>query len=316
MRLPDPDVGPRQDRPPSQRGDRVFAGVARGAALLIVAVLAGVSLFLLAKSLPAFSGPNDMTKGKNFLAWVAPLLFGTVLAATLALVIAVPMAIAVALYISHYAPRRLAAGLGYVIDLLAAVPSVVFGLWGSTWLAKQLKPLYAWLALHAGFIPFFKGPASATGLTMMTVGIVLAVMILPIMTAICREVFRQTPQLNEEAALALGATRWEMVRMVVLPYSRSGIVSAAMLGLGRALGETMAVTLVLSVGGGITFNLIGPSNPATIPANIALNYPDATGLGVNTLIASGLVLFILTFVVNAAARAVLARRREFDGAKG
>jgi phosphate transport system permease protein len=316
MRVPDPARAAAPDRLPSRRGDRIFAGTARTAAITIVVILAGVSLFLFVTSLPGLSGHNEMTQGKSFAAWVAPLLFGTVLASTLALLIAVPLAIAVALFISHYAPRRVASGLGYVIDLLAAVPSVVFGLWGSTWLATQLKPVYAWLATHASFIPFFKGPASATGRTMFTVGVVLAVMILPIMTAICREVFLQTPRLHEEAALALGATRWEMIRMTVLPYGRSGIVSAAMLGLGRALGETMAVTLVLSVGGGISFNLISPSNPATIPANIALNYPDATGVGVNTLIASGLVLFVLTFAVNAAARAVLARRKDFAGANG
>lgn len=302
-------------RPP--RGDRIFAGTARAAGIAIVLVLAGVALFLVLKSLPAFNGqPNEITQGKGFFSYVAPLLFGTLLSSTIALVIAVPLSIGVALFISHFAPRRIAKGLGYIVDLLAAVPSVVYGLWGVFWLAQQLKPVYAWLALHASFIPLFKGPASATGRTMLTVGIVLAVMILPIMTAICREVFRQTPRLHEEAALALGATRWEMIRMTVLPYSRSGIVSAAMLGLGRALGETMAVAIVLSVGGGITFNLIGSSNPATIPAGIALKFSDSSGTGINTLIATGLVLFVLTFAVNAAARAVLARRKDFAGANG
>ena len=127
------------------------------------------------------------------------------------------------------------------------MPSVVYGLWGIGFLARQLVPLYEWLERHLGFIPFFAGPASATGRTILTAAIVLAVMILPIMTAICREIFLQTPRLHEEAALALGATRWEMTRMAVFPYARSGIVSAAMLGLGRALGETMAVAMVLSV---------------------------------------------------------------------
>ena len=317
LRVPDPVRERQPDRLPSRRGDRVFAGIARGAGIVIVLVLAGVAAFLIATSLPAFNGkPNDVTGTKSFTAYVAPFLFGTLISSLLALLIAVPLSIAVALYISHYAPRRLASGLGYVIDLLAAVPSVVFGLWGLFWLAQQLKPLYAWLAVHASFIPFFKGPASATGRTMFTVGVVLAVMILPIMTAICREVFRQTPRLHEEAALALGATRWEMIRMTVLPYSRSGIVSAAMLGLGRALGETMAVAIVLSVGGGISFNLISSSNPATIPSSIALNFKESSGTGINTLIATGLVLFVLTFIVNAAARAVLARRKDFSGANG
>ena len=149
---------------------------------------------------------------------------------------------------------------------------------------------------------------------MLVAGMVLAVMILPIITAVSREVFLQTPKLHEEAALALGATRWEMIRMAVLPFGRSGIISGAMLGLGRALGETMAVAIVLSVSGGVTFNLISSGNPSTIAANIALQFPEATGIEVNTLIASGLVLFVITFAVNSLARYIINRRREFSGA--
>jgi phosphate transport system permease protein len=149
---------------------------------------------------------------------------------------------------------------------------------------------------------------------MLVAGVVLAVMILPIITAVSREVFLQTPRLHEEAALALGATRWEMIRMAVLPFGRSGIISGAMLGLGRALGETMAVAIVLSVSGGITFNLISNGNPSTIAANIALQFPEASGLGVNVLIASGLVLFLITLAVNSIARYIINRRREFSGA--
>jgi len=136
---------------------------------------------------------------------------------------------------------------------------------------------------------------------------VLALMVLPIVTAITREIFAQTPRLNEEAALALGATRWEMIRLAVLPYGRSGIVSAAMLGLGRALGETMAVALVLSASGVVSWNLISSTNPSTIAANIALTFSDATGTARNALIASGLVLFVITFAVNFSARAIVAR---------
>ena len=168
-------------------------------------------------------------------------------------------------------------------------------------------PLYEWLAEHLSWIPFFAGPASTTGRTILTASIVLAIMVLPIITAISREIFAQTPRLNEEAALALGATRWEMIRLSVFPYARSGIVSAAMLGLGRALGETMAVAMVLSASGVVTFNLISSTNPSTIAANIALTFADATGLQVNALIASGLVLFVITFVVNFAARWIVSR---------
>jgi phosphate transport system permease protein len=143
---------------------------------------------------------------------------------------------------------------------------------------------------------------------------VLAVMILPIITAIARDVFTQVPALHREAALALGATRWEMIRMAVIPYGRSGIIGGAMLGLGRALGETLAIALVLSVSGGVTFNLISSSNPSTIAANIALQFPESSGIDVNTLIASGLALFVITFGVNMLARAIVNRRADFSGA--
>ena len=257
---------------------------------------------------------RDSLEGQSFLSWVWPFVFGTLWSSFIALVIAAPIAIGIALFISHYAPRRLAGFLGYIIDLLAAVPSVVFGLWGALTFAPMLVPFYKWLNENLGWIPIFSGTPSGTGKTILTASLVLAVMILPIMTAICREVFLQTPKLHEEAALALGATRWEMVRMAVLPFARSGMVSGAMLGLGRALGETMAVTLVLSPLGIVTFNLINPENPTTIPAIIALRFPEAHDEGVNTLIAAGLILFIVTFAVNFVARWIVSRRAEFSGA--
>ena len=289
-------------------GDLIFAGVSWAAGLLILVALAGVAIFLTIEGAPAFHASPDAYFGaSNLVAYVWPLLFGTVLAATLALLIATPLSLGVALVISHYAPRKLARSVGYAIDLLAAVPSVVYGLWGIGYLGRHLTPVYEWLEKYLGFLPFFAGPASATGKTILTAGIVLAIMAIPIITAITREVFLQTPTLHEEAALALGATRWEMIRMAVFPYARSGIVSAVMLGMGRALGETMAVAMVLSASGIISFNLISSDNPSTIAANIALQFPEATGLRVNALIASGLVLFVLTFAVNFAARAIVAR---------
>jgi len=289
-------------------GDLIFAGVSWAAGLLILVALAGVAIFLTIEGAPAFHASPDAYFGAgNLVAYVWPLLFGTVLAATLALLIATPLSLGVALVISHYAPRKLARSVGYAIDLLAAVPSVVYGLWGIGYLGRHLTPVYEWLEKYLGFLPFFAGPASATGKTILTAGIVLAIMAIPIITAITREVFLQTPTLHEEAALALGATRWEMIRMAVFPYARSGIVSAVMLGMGRALGETMAVAMVLSASGIITFNLISSDNPSTIAANIALQFPEATGLRVNALIASGLVLFVLTFAVNFLARMIVAR---------
>jgi len=309
------ELEPAAKAPPQRPGDRVFRGLSLGAAIAILATLAGVAIFLTAEGIPGITAsPDEVKSGESFLPYVTPLVFGTLWAAFLALLIAAPVAIGVALFISHYAPAKLAQPIGYVIDLLAAVPSVVYGAWGMVTLAGAVRPLYEWLEANLGFIPLFAGPASATGRTILTAALVLAVMILPIMTAICREIFLQTPRLHEEAALALGATRWEMTRLAVFPYARSGIVSAAMLALGRALGETMAVAMVLSASGVVTLNLISSTNPSTIAANIALSFAEASGKTVNVLIATGLVLFVITFVVNFAARAIVNRRKEFDGA--
>jgi phosphate transport system permease protein len=294
-------------------GDRVFAGSTRGAGILILVVLAGVAAFLVITAVPALHAPaGSLPGGHGLTAYIWPLLFGTLLAAVIALLVGAPLAVAIALFITFYAPRRLASALGYLVDLLAAIPSVVFGFWGISWLAPRLVPFYQWLADHLGFIPLFSGPASVTGRTMLTAGLVLAVMILPIVSAIAREVFRQAPALHREAALALGATRWEMIRMAVLPYGRSGIIGGAMLGLGRALGETLAVAIVLSVSGAVTFDLIGSANPSTIAANIALNFPESSGIQVNALIASGLALFVITLAVNMLARYVVGRRAAFS----
>jgi phosphate transport system permease protein len=297
-------------------GDAVFRSGTLLAGILILVALAAVALFLVAQSLPALlADPADLPgEPASFWSFVAPLVFGTVWAAFLALLIALPLALGIALFISHYAPRRIAQGLGYVVDLLAAVPSVVFGLWGITVLAPAIQPAYAWLVENFGWFPLFAPPVSGTGRTVLTVAIVLAVMVLPIITAISREVFLQTPVLHEEAALALGATRWEMIRIAVLPFGRPGIISAAMLGLGRALGETMVVAMVLSPALVISFVLTGSVNPSTIAGNIALNFPEAHGVGVNALIATGLILFVITLAINSVARFVINRRKAFSGA--
>ena len=294
--------------PPAARGDRVFAGLARAAGIAILVALAAVFIFLAIEGVPGMGKPGSSYRPLDgFLPYVARLLFGTVFVGLVALVIAVPFAIGIALFISHYAPRVIAVPVAYVIDLLAAVPSVVFGLWGARTLGPYLVGVHAWLEEHLGFIPLFRGPASVTGKTVLTAGVVLAIMILPIITAICREVFAQAPRLNEEAALALGATRWEMIRLSVFPYARSGMVSAVMLGLGRALGETMAVAMVLSPSIVFSVNTISNTNPATIASNIASSFAEATPDKLSVLIATGLVLFAFTFAVNFAARAIVAR---------
>ncbi len=305
--LDDPDA-PEWASARAGKGDKIFSGIALAAGLVIVAALAAVFIFLAIKGAPGFSKAGEVygPHADSFFGYVGPLLFGTVTASIIALIIAVPLAWGIALMISHYAPKWLGTPVAYVIDLLAAVPSVVYGLWGAYYLAPKTVPAYRWLHDNLGFVPFF-GDASATGRTILTAGIVLAIMILPIITAISREVFSRTPRLNEEAAFALGATKWEMVRMSVFPYARSGMVSAVMLGLGRALGETMAVTMVLSVGFDISWNVLGSSSPTSIAANIALKYKERSADLLSVLIATGLVLFLMTFLVNFAARWIIGR---------
>ncbi|GAA3969260.1 phosphate ABC transporter permease subunit PstC [Thermobifida alba] len=319
MTTTDPSTAARAPRGKRRIGDVLFAGGAQGSGILILAILAGVAAFLLLQSLDSLTAntANFLTTSE----WdantrdepafgVAALAFGTVLAAAIALVLATPVAIGIALFIVFYAPRRIAAVLGYLVDLLAAIPSVVYGLWGIGWLVVHLTPFYGWLETYFGWIPLFAGPVSTTGRTMLSAGIVLAVMILPIITAMTRDVFLQVPQSHREAALALGATRWEMIRMAVLPFGRPGIIGGAMLGLGRALGETMAVAMILSPSLVISWFLLQSGNQ-TIAAHIALQYPEATGYGVSALIAAGLVLFAITLIVNMAARFVVSRRKEF-----
>lgn len=297
-------------------GDRVFSGLSRAAGINILIILAGVAAFLIVEGRAGiFGDTEEMSGSDNFLQYVGPLVFGTVYAAFLALLIAAPLGVAVALFISHYAPKRVSQTLGYLVDLLAAIPSVVFGIWGITVLAPILSGnLFPWLNENLDFLPFFSGTISTSGRSMLTAGIVLAVMILPVITAISREVFLQTPRLHEEASLALGATKWEMIRQAVLPYGRSGVISGCMLGLGRALGETMAVAIILSPSDGYFWSVLTNQNSNTIASNVALKFPEAYGLDVNRLIATGLVLFGITFLVNALARRVA--NAGFSGADG
>ncbi|WP_017613042.1 phosphate ABC transporter permease subunit PstC [Nocardiopsis salina] len=309
---------PQAAPPPSGKrriGDVVFAGLARSSGILILLILAGVAAFLIVQAWPSLSANTtnflttmewDANVRENPAFGVAALAFGTVLAATIALVLATPVAIGIALFIVYYAPRKLAALLGYLVDLLAAIPSVVYGLWGIGFLAPQLVSVFEGLSRYLGWIPLFAGPPSPSGRTILTAGVVLAVMILPIITAMSRDVFHQVPQGHREAALAMGATRWEMIRLAVLPFGKSGIVGGAMLGMGRALGETMAVAMILSPSLMVSWNLLQSGNQ-TIAGHIALQYPEATGYGVSALIAAGLVLFAITLVVNMAARYVVAR---------
>lgn len=290
-------------------GDSLFNALSVGSGLLIFVTLAAVAIFLTMESLPAVLASQEFSGTADFslLEYSLPLVFGTVLAAAIALVIAIPISLGIALFISHFAPRRLASALGYMIDLLAAVPSVVYGLWGGVWLVPKLEPLYVFLNTYFGWIPLFAGEPTAPMRNLASASVVLAVMVLPIITAVSREVFLQTPRLQEEAALALGATRWETIRTVVLPFGRGGVVAASMLGLGRALGETMAVLMILAPGATFSLHILEVGRHNSIAANIASKQAEASGVDMSLLIFTGLVLFVLTFVINAIARWIVAR---------
>jgi phosphate transport system permease protein len=297
-----------------RRGDRIFRGLTVGAGLLILGLIVAIAVFLVWKALPAlrtagfhfFTEKTWFPDAKPAKFGVAALAFGTVLSSVIALVLVVPVAIGAALTLTELAPRRLGTMGGYLVDVLAAVPSVVYGLWGVYFLVPRLIPMQRWLSDHAGFIPLFHNTNNTFGRSVFAASAVLAIMILPIIAAISREVFRQVPQANREAALALGATRWETIRMAVLPPSRSGVIGAIMLGLGRALGETIAVALVLAASFNISFRVFEPGGN-TIAANIATKFGEAGSVGREALIASGLVLFAITLAVNMAARAVVYR---------
>ncbi len=304
-----------------RRGDMVFRGLSLTAGTALLAIIVAIAVFLIYKALPSLRDNqghfltskewNPNAPGKPVFG-IAALAFGTVLSSLLALLIAFPVAIGVALFISHYAPRRIAGPLAYVIDLLAAVPSVVYGLWGIFFLNDKVKDTSAFLHDHLGWFPLF-GSDGIYGRSIFLASVVLAIMILPIIASLSREVFLQVPLENQEAALALGATRWEMIRYAVLPFGRPGVVGATMLGLGRALGETIAVALVLSPAFIISGDILKPSSGNTIAANIAQGFAEAGTTGRSALIASGLVLFGITLVVNMAARSIIYRRREFTG---
>jgi len=301
-------------------GDRVFLGLSRGSGIFLLVIMAAIAVFLTYRATLAIS--KDQGNFLTTFEWnptavppvfgIAVLAFGTVVSSIIAMAIAVPVAVAIALFLTHYAPRKLSGPISYVVDLLAAVPSIVYGLWGALILVPHMNGLFGWLDSYFGWTGIFEWQGGAPR-SMLTVGILLAIMILPIVTNVSREVFRQAPQMIEEAALALGATRWEVIRMSVLPFGRSGVISASMLGLGRALGETMAVATVLSPTFTIQASLLDPGG-GTFAQNIASKFGEASEQGRDALIASGLVLFVITLLVNGAARAIIARRKEYSGA--
>jgi phosphate transport system permease protein len=302
----------------SRFGDWMFRRLAEASGVLIAVVVIAIGGFLLLRATPAlkrnqenfftFRGTWVTTNTSAMHFGMLDLLQVTVFISVFALLLAMPVGLGVAIFLTQYAPRRLAGPLAYTLDLLAAVPSIIYGVWGLYVLAPQLRPVATWLNESLGWCFLFAdGSASAAGGgTIFTGGLVLAVMILPIITAVTREVFMQTPHDQIEAALALGATRWEVVKTTVLPFGRSGYVSGAMLGLGRAVGETVALLIILRgtqrAFGWSLFD--GGSTFATKIAATAWEFNDRYKAG--AYIAAGLVLFLLTLVVDALARGVVA----------
>ncbi len=289
-------------------GDRIYEILTTACALVIPALVIAIAIAIFAAAWPAFtkvglsivtSSDWDVRAG-HFGA--APAIFGTVVSSVVALIIATPLAIGVAVFLSEFSPTWLRQPIGFLVDLLAAVPSVVYGLWGIFVLLPLLREkLMPFLrdTLHLGATPFFSGPAY--GPSMLAAGIILAIMALPYISSVSREVLLAVPRSQREAALALGATRWEMIRDAVVPYAKSGIIGGIMLGLGRALGETMAVTMVIGNRLEISSSLFAPGY--TMASLIANQFGEATSdLHLSALMAVGAILFVLTLIVNAVAR--------------
>lgn len=321
---PDPDGSAplAADRAGTGRtGDLLFGGAAKAAGLIVVGLVLLVGVFLVSQAVPSL-----MKNQANFLTsteWVpsgdaprfgiARMLWVTIASSVIAMAVAVPIGVGVALFITQYSPTWLSRPAAQMIDLLAAIPSIVYGIWGAYVAGPYFLPFQSWLGETFGWFPLLKPEGISGSSTILFVGFVLSIMVLPIVTALTREIFDQTPVAHKEGALALGATKWEMIRTAVLPFGKPGVISASMLGLGRALGETVAVMIIVSklsddapwswslLNGGETF--------ASKIANNAQEFdtPQKTG----AYIAAGLVLFILTFIVNAIARVVIERRKAF-----
>jgi len=325
-----------------RRADRIFLGLAAGSGAFLLVVMAAIAAFLIWKAIPALTAQSPVAL-LSTQSWfpgatppvfgIAAIFFGTVMSAFIAMLVGVPIAVGVALFISHYAARRAATTLGAIVDLLAAVPSLVFGMWGLYFLIPKTQGFQMWLADYFSWIPLFNAkprdvngnpvldgatgaPLALTaqqyGKSLLIAGIVLAIMIIPVVSAVCREVFLQVPTETKDAAWALGSTKWEMIRTAVLPFGRAGMISAAMLGLGRALGETIAVALVLNSGFKINW-VLNEVGGDTFASTIALKFGEASGskLGIPALITAGLFLFAITLIVNTIARLIIARKKEF-----
>jgi phosphate transport system permease protein len=311
------DDVPREVRPGRTVADRIYRGASAGGGLLTLVLLALIGWFLLQKGLPElrmdcwhfFTGTRWTAVGPF---GIASIMYWTVVIALIGLTLALPVAIAMALFINEYAPPGARRVFTSLVDLLAAVPSLIYGLWGLLFLQPHLLGVSKWLTTHLSFIPIFKTTAPTYKASSFIAGVVVALMIVPIITSVTREVFSQAPAGEKEAALAMGATRWGMIRTVILPFGKGGIVGGAMLGLGRALGETIVVVLIISPIYTVNPHIL-QSGSNSVASLIALQIGDAHGIAVNALMAAGLALFCTTLLVNMVAAVIVGRSRSGRG---
>lgn len=316
--LPPDGDQPRPLSSPRSGSDRLFRAVLRGSGSSVLVITGLIAFFLILRAGSAlkkagfafFTTQTWIPAANRF--GIASILPNGAIIALIALVIAVPVALGTAIFVAEYAPVSLRRPLIALIDLMAAVPSIIYGLWGVFFLQPHLINTIRWLSEHLGFIPFLKvrgehTPSSFTSSTFIA-GIVVSLMVIPIIASISREVFSQAPVGEREAAYALGASRWAMVRTVVLPYGRGGMTGAIMLGFGRAMGETIAIALIISPTYALATHIFENSGNS-IAALIALRYQESTSAMLSALMAAGLVLFIITLLVNALASIVVSRSR-------
>jgi phosphate transport system permease protein len=293
--------------------DRAFRFVLAAASAIVLAILVSVVVFLAVDGWAALRRGGLRFFGSTWAPdlgrfGMMPLLIGTVAIAVVALIIALPISLATALMINEYLPPKLRPFLTGVVDLLATVPSIVYGFWGLSLISSLQAPWAKFLVDHFSFVPFFRTPEPNTyTLSIFATGLVCAVTLIPIITSVSRDVMSQAPRDTCEAALGLGGTRWGMITDVIFPFSRNGIVSAALLGLGRGLGETMIVVLMLSTSNRLTLAILGPQGLGSIPKQITQDFQTASTIGKSGLVLLGLFMFMSTLLVNAISRAIVTR---------
>ena len=300
-------------------GDRLFPRAALICALIVVAILINILIILFIQAWPAIRGTgasffvsSTWDPVKNAYG-ALPAIYGTLVSSLLALLIAVPISLGAAIFLVELSPAWIRTPASFLIEMLAAIPSVIVGLWGLFVLVPVVRnPIESWLGTHLGNLPFFTGPPFGFGF--LAAAIILAIMIIPIITAMSRDVLRAVPSAQREAMLALGATRWETINKAVLPYGRSGLVGAVMLGLGRALGETMAVTMVIGNGYRLPLSLFSPAT--TVASKLASDFGESSGLSLSSLIELALILFVITLAVNVVARLLVWRMTSLKGHQG